>query len=80
MDTHLDVSNFFQNVDEEIYIFTKGENEMKHLVDLYQALLKHKEKKIETNFVCDDNFDLSQIDVTHLDVVDFFIEENKSLD
>ena len=28
MDTHLDVSNFFQIVDEEIYIFTKGENEM----------------------------------------------------
>ena len=28
MDTQMDVSDFFQNVDEEIYIFTKGENEM----------------------------------------------------
>ena len=28
MDTHLDVSDFFPNVDEEINIFTKGENEM----------------------------------------------------
>jgi len=28
MDTHLDVSDFFPNIDEEINIFTKGENEM----------------------------------------------------
>ena len=28
MDTHLDVSDFFPNVDEEINIFTKRENEM----------------------------------------------------
>ena len=28
MDTHLDVSYIFPNVDEEINIFTKGENEM----------------------------------------------------
>ena len=28
MDTHLDVSDFFPNVDKEINIFTKGENEM----------------------------------------------------
>ncbi|XP_078150905.1 uncharacterized protein LOC144546235 [Carex rostrata] len=50
----------------------------KHLVDLYQASLKNKEKNIETNFVCDDNFDISQLDVTHLDVADFFTEENKN--
>ena len=50
----------------------------KHLVDLYQASLKDKEKNIETNFVCDDNFDISQLDVTHLDVADFFTEENKN--
>ena len=28
MDTHLDVSDFFPNVDEEINIFIEGENEM----------------------------------------------------
>ena len=28
MDTHLDVSDFFPNVDEEINIFTKEENKM----------------------------------------------------
>ncbi|XP_078148856.1 uncharacterized protein LOC144544271 [Carex rostrata] len=49
----------------------------KHLVDLYQASLKNKNKKIETNLVCDDNFDNSELDVTHLDVADFF-EENKN--
>ena len=28
MDTQMDVSDFFHNVDEEINIFTKGENKM----------------------------------------------------
>jgi len=28
MDTQMDVSDFFHNVDEEINIITKGENEM----------------------------------------------------
>ena len=43
----------------------------KHLVNLYQASMKEKEKHIETNFVYD-AFDHNSFDLVHLDVVDFF--------
>ncbi|TYH87436.1 hypothetical protein ES332_D01G116200v1 [Gossypium tomentosum] len=45
----------------------------KHLVELYQQSLKDKEKKIETNFVCENGkYDYGIIGTTHLKVVDFF--------
>ncbi|XP_060170732.1 uncharacterized protein LOC132601674 [Lycium barbarum] len=39
----------------------------KHLVELYQASMKRKEKNLEANFSSE-----NQSDITHLDVVDFF--------
>ncbi|XP_015064597.1 uncharacterized protein LOC107009774 [Solanum pennellii] len=39
----------------------------KHLVELYQESLKKKEKNSEVNFVSE-----NQVDITHLDVEDFF--------
>ncbi|KAL0329127.1 UNVERIFIED_CONTAM: hypothetical protein Sradi_4899400, partial [Sesamum radiatum] len=50
----------------------------KHLIDLYQESLKNKNKKIETNFV-DDESD-GYIDMTHLDVADFFADPNGKTD
>lgn len=47
----------------------------KHLVDLYQRSIKGKEK-LETNFVDYDG----PVDVTHLDVSDFFIDPNGNID
>ena len=38
MDTHLDVSDFFPNVDEEINIFTKGENEMQKFMFMFNKV------------------------------------------
>ncbi|XP_059277939.1 uncharacterized protein LOC132032187 [Lycium ferocissimum] len=38
-----------------------------HLVDLSQASMKRKEKNLEANFISE-----NQIDITHLDVADFF--------
>ena len=38
MDTHLDVSDFFPNVDEEINIFTKGENEMQKFMLMFNKV------------------------------------------
>ncbi|KAL0334001.1 UNVERIFIED_CONTAM: hypothetical protein Sangu_1556300 [Sesamum angustifolium] len=49
-----------------------------HLIDLYQESLKNKNKKIETNFV-DDESD-GYIDMTHLDVADFFADPNGKID
>ncbi|KAM6542061.1 hypothetical protein CsatB_006508 [Cannabis sativa] len=47
----------------------------KHLVDLYQASVKGKEK-IEANFAYqDDGFLKEPLDITHLDVVNFFNED-----
>nr|XP_027067592.1 uncharacterized protein LOC113693225 [Coffea arabica] len=45
-----------------------------HLVDLYQASLKTKDKDIETNFIDQKNDydDGDDADITHLDVADFF--------
>ncbi|XP_017974461.1 PREDICTED: uncharacterized protein LOC108661545 [Theobroma cacao] len=48
----------------------------KHLVELYQASLKDKGKNIETNFVEDDR----QVDITHLDVTDFFAHPEGRID
>ena len=53
----------------------------KHLVDLYQASMKGKDKQIETNFIDrkdtmdhDDHFfnDDSAVRLKHFDVSDFF--------
>ena len=58
----------------------------KHLVDLYQESLKGK-KKIETNFVSIDatidqaheNNVQPEVDMTHLDVADFFISPEANI-
>ncbi|XP_062080266.1 uncharacterized protein LOC133785021 [Humulus lupulus] len=48
----------------------------KHLVDLYQASLKEKEKNIEANFSYQDDDLLNEsMDFTNLDVVDFFVDD-----
>ncbi|XP_051139089.1 uncharacterized protein LOC127256907 [Andrographis paniculata] len=49
----------------------------KHLADLYQASLQKKEKKVETNYVDNDDDpddDLLDYDTTHLDIADFFVD------
>ncbi|XP_027096296.1 uncharacterized protein [Coffea arabica] len=44
-----------------------------HLVDLYQASLKKKDKDVETNFIDQKNaYDDDDADMTHLDIADFF--------
>ncbi|XP_071913907.1 uncharacterized protein [Coffea arabica] len=44
-----------------------------HLVDLYQASLKKKDKDVETNFIDQkDAYDDDDADMTHLDIADFF--------
>ncbi|PIN00633.1 hypothetical protein CDL12_26865 [Handroanthus impetiginosus] len=55
----------------------------KHLVELYQASLKKKNKNVETNFTnsinnFDNDNDTNDIDIAHLDVADFFehLEDN----
>ncbi|KAL0283581.1 UNVERIFIED_CONTAM: hypothetical protein Sangu_2880200 [Sesamum angustifolium] len=50
----------------------------KHLIDLYQESLNNKIKKIGTNFI-DDKSD-GYIDMTHLDVADFFVDPNGKTD
>ncbi|KAM3380704.1 hypothetical protein P3S68_006277 [Capsicum galapagoense] len=40
---------------------------LKHLVDLYQASLKKKERNFEANFLSENN-----VDITCLDVADFY--------
>ncbi|XP_062103246.1 uncharacterized protein LOC133814273 [Humulus lupulus] len=48
----------------------------KHLVDPYQAYVKGKEKSIEANFAYqDDDLFKEPLDITHLDVTDFFNED-----
>ncbi|KAK6115399.1 hypothetical protein DH2020_007668 [Rehmannia glutinosa] len=48
----------------------------KHLVELYQASIHNKDKNAEAKFTSDhpedDNFDDLNVDITHLDVADFF--------
>ncbi|GAV72448.1 hypothetical protein CFOL_v3_15936, partial [Cephalotus follicularis] len=55
----------------------------KHWVDLYQASLKEKDKRIETNFIghCDPlkitQSDFVSMGITHLDIVDFVTDPNE---
>ena len=48
----------------------------KHFVDLYQALIKVKGKEVEMNFINSNG----QVDLTHLDVSDFFENPNGKID
>ena len=60
----------------------------KHLVDLYQTSIKEKGKGIEMNFTHHsdpkdhmDYFDIpNKVDITHLDVFDFFEDANGKID
>jgi hypothetical protein len=47
----------------------------KHLIDLYQSSLKGKEKNIKINFSHprQGNDDIYPLDMTHLDVIYFFL-------
>ncbi|XP_069147659.1 uncharacterized protein [Solanum lycopersicum] len=47
----------------------------KHLVELYQESLKKKEKNPEANFISE-----NQVDITHLDVADFFAHPEGKID
>ncbi|KAL0309404.1 UNVERIFIED_CONTAM: hypothetical protein Sradi_5882700 [Sesamum radiatum] len=51
---------------------------LKHLIDLYQGSLNNKIKKIGINFI--DNKSDGYIDMTHLDVADFFVDPNEKID
>ena len=48
----------------------------KHFVDLYQTSIKAKGKEVEMNFIDSDG----QVDLTHLDVSDFFENPNGKID
>ena len=48
----------------------------KHFVDLYQASIKAKGKEIKMNFIDSDG----SVDLTHLDVLDFFENPNGKID
>ncbi|KAM3247928.1 hypothetical protein P3L10_009696 [Capsicum annuum] len=48
---------------------------LKHLVDLYQESLKKKERNPETNFLSENN-----VDITCMDVVDFFEHPEEKID
>ncbi|KAM3395079.1 hypothetical protein P3S68_004084 [Capsicum galapagoense] len=48
---------------------------LKHLVDLYQASLKKKEKNPETNFLSENN-----VDIISLDIADFFEHSEGKID
>ena len=48
----------------------------KHFVNLYQASIKAKGKEVEMNFIDSDG----QVDLTHLNVLDFFENPNKKID
>jgi hypothetical protein len=60
----------------------------KYLVELYQASIKEKGKEIEMNFAHysdpEDNMGysdiLNKVDITHLDVSDFFEDANGKID
>ena len=47
----------------------------KHLVELYQESLKKKEKNHEANFIYE-----NQVDITHLDIADFFAHPEGKID
>ena len=48
---------------------------LKHLVELYQESLKKKEKNPEANFISE-----NQVDITHLDIADFFAHPEGKID
>ena len=48
----------------------------KHFVDLYQASIKAKGNEVEMNFIDSDGL----VDLTHLDVSDFFENPNGEID
>ena len=48
----------------------------KYLANLYQALIKAKENEVELNFIDSDGL----MDLTHLDVSDFFENPNGKID
>ena len=60
----------------------------KYLVDLYQASIKEKMKEIEINFAHhgDPEYHMgykditNKVDITHLDVSDFFEDANGKID
>lgn len=53
----------------------------KHLNDLYQKTLKNKKARIETHFANeDDDPDYGNMDVTHLDIGDFFADPYGKID
>ncbi|XP_021802900.1 uncharacterized protein LOC110746990 [Prunus avium] len=53
----------------------------KYLVDLYQASIKGKGKKVETYWMDADPTELEPVDAIHLDVSNFFVDTNdKSFD
>ncbi|XP_069146070.1 uncharacterized protein [Solanum lycopersicum] len=47
----------------------------KHLVELYQESLKKKDKNPEANFISE-----NQVDITHLDVADFYAHPEGKID
>jgi len=53
----------------------------KHLVDLYQSSLKGKEKNIEIHFSHPQqgNDDIYPLDITHLDVANYFEQTYKKV-
>ncbi|GAV67330.1 hypothetical protein CFOL_v3_10836, partial [Cephalotus follicularis] len=57
----------------------------KHWVYLYQASLKEKDKRIETNFIghCDPlkttQLDFLSMGITHLDITDFVTDPNEKM-
>ncbi|CAI8618108.1 unnamed protein product [Vicia faba] len=53
----------------------------KHLVDLYKKSLKSTNTRIETHFVNEDGDpDYGNIDVTHLEIGDFFVDPDGKID
>ncbi|GAV74507.1 hypothetical protein CFOL_v3_17987, partial [Cephalotus follicularis] len=57
----------------------------KHWVNLYQASLKEKGKRIETNFIGHCNplkttqLDVGSMGITHLDIADFVTDPNEKM-
>ena len=51
----------------------------KHVIDHDQELLNNKMKSIEKNLSYKDDIDHTHIDITHVDVADFFIDLKEKL-
>ena len=53
---------------------------LKHFVELYKGSIKRNKKNVETNFVIECNPSDTQFnEITHLDVVDFFIKLKENI-